>query len=726
MLRAYLVPNSLSAQFDPKSSIPNLLPIADGLTDVKLSIQKILHNNKVLLTHIDTTRGYYKASWELYLPLLDTLRVKSLPAALKINELLLEEGLSGNRYLFNPAVVNELKKIYLQRSRIRNLFEGIVGPNMPWMNRWLWYTKGIPKLNPFYRDPQPLLTETDNLLTIAKERLKLLDISLKNDLGLSDINSFAELKSEHTLLMNGVSGLETLKKNLTKEKSLYDRWLNSLTFTSEVLNDMTLYVSDEKTIRWMHHFDAANQYKSLNIEKTLPSQVSDRDEVIALIYNAPDSLKLVLNATDSTIVPRPQLAQSLAPFEQSLLASLGGVDAMTTLFGRLFPIVNPGSSQVPPVTLSASVGNLSRIKADEDRLRQGAEMRDSSSPDSEIIAEAKNLLAQGFTELAFRKLGRKLILGQFEKANISDSDTKNIINGLRYGFATTISCATSTTSTSANEACLFVKDLFAKLDKEDSLTFVSLIYDLFAVKDTVVYKKLIQNYEVTYQELKWLLDQTPIPPQILAVKGQTNKAKPFHTEVHNVEEALHKIGSTAVKYALRVKGKTDPPVISQTYTKYARTYFWPAVGAVYIPGSRNASLFDEKTGQFSTSTNVDNFEVIAGVKIYPFGANISRDLKTVQRTKWNDWRGNGFVTSRLFGFAGLGMRHKFLKNYVVGAGFDIIPGLSVQGGRNFLFQKRYELENGRVKNEFERPIGNWYYGISLDPTIVPQIINIFR
>ncbi|WP_345264617.1 hypothetical protein [Nibrella viscosa] len=618
MIQKYNVINNIDAEFNGISYPLNEFWLPPATTDVKISLIKRFEQNKVLLEHIKNTSNLYDSSWEIYIPFLDTLREKVLPSALRIHDLLQREKLVSSTPQFNQEILQELIRVDPYREHIHSLFKRVALPNMKWMNQWYWYTKAVPKINPFFRDPQKLLLKTEELLVLAKERLKLFDSYLTNSLSSGIPNgfkSFNEVKKEHTALMNGVAELENLKKNLQLEKSLYDKWLATLKFTSQPLNESTLYISDKETIRWMHHYDGGQKYKSLNIDNTLPSQIADRDQIIALVYNVPDSVVLDLNAKDSTIIPRTKLAEALDPFEKALLQSLNGVDAMTTLFGKWFPVLNPGSITFPSGGIHSLAGSI-------------------------------GVSADNLTELV--------------------------------------------------------------------------------TLDQIAYNNLIKEFEDTYSELKWLMDQTPIPAQIFQLKGEENKKMPLHTEVHNVEETLHKEGNRSVTYKLAVKGKTGAPVITQTYTKYARTYFWPALGAVYIPNSRDASVFDEKTGQFSTSAKVDNFEVIAGVKIYPWGTNISRDMKTFKNTYWNNLRGNQFVTSRLFGFLGLGMRHKFLKNYVGGLGFDIVPGFSVQTGANLLFQKRYELENGKVKNEYERPVYNWYIGLSLDPTIVPQIVNIFR
>ncbi|MEZ4901188.1 MAG: hypothetical protein R2822_05205 [Spirosomataceae bacterium] len=94
--------------------------------------------------------------------------------------------------------------------------------------------------------------------------------------------------------------------------------------------------------------------------------------------------------------------------------------------------------------------------------------------------------------------------------------------------------------------------------------------------------------------------------------------------------------------------------------------------------------------------------------------------------RYDRLRGNGHL-NRLSAFVGLGVRYKFLRNYFVGVGYDIIPGLNVNVGLNTYIKRTYDIENGKLINSYERfTIPSCYYAITTDVEVFKRLIQLIN
>lgn len=245
--------------------------------------------------------------------------------------------------------------------------------------------------------------------------------------------------------------------------------------------------------------------------------------------------------------------------------------------------------------------------------------------------------------------------------------------------------------------------------------------------------KKLESYKRAKELINWLLNQTEPPVQELkAAYGAFDKAdrQPvLRSEDVLINESQTAKGTNTISYSISEAGKAKPVAVGD-YRTYNTVRFWPSVSINYVFGSRAVSIFDNATSSFRTDTDIDNFEAVVGVKYYWAASNMTRTAKrtkfihdnlgeTYNRERGNCGRGKAFATF------GLGVSHKFLKNYFFGVGYDIVPGFSIQAGGNLFFRKAYNLNNGQIDREYDIPSVRGFFGLAIDPNVVTKLLTIF-
>lgn len=591
--------------------------IKEDIELLEFKLKKNQAENQLIAQILKDTSGQFW-DWSNYTPIINEIKAEYDQYANSIFELLRKDSLNavkccdGTPQLkANEEIIKKLDFLCNKHhTTIENLLCQIIGNNQDWIKKWLWFTGGEVRLNPFpFGDPTEL---------VAKIEQKLLELNKQNTLlisfaqgGFAELgpNAWENVKQKQAEIINQTAFWEKKSAEAKQLKTDYERFLTNLRQSELTLYRGVLYGSNPKEIAWMNHYDAETKFSEMNIKNTLPLRVADRDEVIGLVHNLKAEQKLNLLATEAKDELQTQTTIALSPFFEALSSSLKGTADINKLLAFSAPLF----------------GNFMRIK--------------SFAPEaSQAVAEDNK-----------------------QKQEDCPSD----------------------------------------------------------------YQKKIARFLEDYQKINWLAAQTH---PILTLDPKPNNTPFYSTSAHFPEKELALTETKKVNYSLIPEGK-DKPVIKATYRKYERVRFWPTAGIAYIPEPRTATLFDNSTGQFRTDTEIDQFETFIGVKWYFGKTNIAYDRKTAKATNLKSWsygikRGNN-VLNRLFLMGALGVGHKFLKNYLLGLGIDVIPGVSLQGGYNFLLQKEYELEDGKIKNEYEKPRGYVYYGVSLDLNLVTKLISLF-
>lgn len=238
----------------------------------------------------------------------------------------------------------------------------------------------------------------------------------------------------------------------------------------------------------------------------------------------------------------------------------------------------------------------------------------------------------------------------------------------------------------------------------------------------------VNDFIRQYAKVKWLLDQS-VPADLPELKTYGPK---YRSEVFEASEKKEQ--SYVVKYTFTSTKKDEAkPIAKNTfkYTVYKKQYIQFTAGIMYLPNNNNNERIQSeyKNGSFS-SKSLKPYDVVAGVKIYPFGLNVRRWFPVVNTAKGNRkilFKRGDLLINRVSLFAGLSVSQEQLKNYFVGGGFEIVPGLGLNVGANFYTTKTYKFDNGvmtKEKEVFKKP--SYYVGLTLDPIVLFQVTGILK
>jgi hypothetical protein len=214
----------------------------------------------------------------------------------------------------------------------------------------------------------------------------------------------------------------------------------------------------------------------------------------------------------------------------------------------------------------------------------------------------------------------------------------------------------------------------------------------------IIYNQYSKTFMDAFDRFKWLEEQTE---PFIDYELKDDVTPMYETKLFDPEKILPQKGNK-ITYTITSILNKDTVKISNTYIKHDLKWLYPTVGVGYIIGSRSNSIYDAATNKFEPNFDYDNIEAYAGLKWYPWRMNITGDKNTrrfIQKrlgNRANIIRGNSITNSLSVVFA-FGVRHKFLKNYILGASFDLTPGIAIQGGANIFFQNKYKLCELRVK-----------------------------
>jgi hypothetical protein len=239
---------------------------------------------------------------------------------------------------------------------------------------------------------------------------------------------------------------------------------------------------------------------------------------------------------------------------------------------------------------------------------------------------------------------------------------------------------------------------------------------------------LVNDFIREYAKVKWLLDQT-VPSDLPELKTYGPK---YRSEVFEASEKKEQ--SYVVKYTFTSTKKDEAkPIAKNTfkYTVYKKQYIQFTAGIMYLPNNNNNERIQSeyKNGSFS-SKSLKPYDVVAGVKIYPFGLNVRRWFPVVNTARGNRkilFKRGDLLINRVSLFAGLSVSQEQLRNYFVGGGFEIVPGLGLNVGANFYTTKTYKFDNGvmtKEKEVFKKP--SYYVGLTLDPIVLFQVTGILK
>lgn len=650
---------------------------ADKYYKIEYDVVRLEPDNEILAKHLEKTKDDYKGIPDTYEKILRNIRKPFQSHGLIINEKLVRDTLLQKKAdipdYFNIDIVKEIDQIKNEAKFIPAIYDHVLTINKEWIQSWLWYTEGKVQLNPFdvTADTTNLIIGLDAQIAELEQQLKSLQLCVQYKM--TDSCRFADISPEINSISAYILELKIKRLNAAQLGANFKAWISQRTKKSQILYSGIWHTSTIEKIAWLKHYDAAKSFNLIEKSQALPVMVAETDELLINIHNVKAADKIKSSSSLAVFSPKSQFEQTLEEIAAQFGATADGV-GLSQLAGTLIP--KAINAVEPPITITVSGSTI--IENNKARVK--------------CIDLIK-------TEFAYKRINyanrEEIIESLLNVCNAAETNSITLLNNLL---------------------------------KADKSRFVIILYEQLGIKDIVDYKALVDNYIDNQAMLNWLLTQTR-PPLELALEADKNPV--FRTVVEFPEKNLDISTSSKISYSVN-RGDDKEPAIKGSYKKYTQVRFLPTIGLAYIPENRTATIYDNATGQFGSDRQFDNVEVFVGVKWYPFQkTNPVPDLRTRKLIreninkgiKANYIRGYSFGNSPFLTF-GMGVRHKILKNYNAGIGLDLFPGVSAHVGYNFIFHRFYNLQNGKIINEQERPKGYPYFSISFDPGIVTNLVKL--
>ncbi|MBN8826306.1 MULTISPECIES: hypothetical protein [unclassified Spirosoma] len=678
--------------------------------------------------------------WNQYKPLVDSLYPSYNRFATIVNQLTLtldamdRKGVSCCK-TSEAKVYDSLKERQcqyldsLQNTQVQLCFVAntVFETNKAWIENWLWYTDGKPLLNPFgVVSPANLNAKIERDLAAAEEVLRLYRMVSDQCCQSTQAAELVKtLKTDIVQLTKALVDLRKAKEAAPTRQSKFENWLKSTAQTEDVLNEVVLFASSCPQINWMTHYNAKKNYAPLEPGGLQPDLVHENDIMRGLVHNLPKDTEVSAKEVVKEAKIRTEIDVQTDAFAETFQQALISSSAIATLLNRIRGVLNtvqtiatPQEAKTQTTAALTAAGRPKRQKQQVDQPRQAViilELRDIV-----FVRLPKAPVRQKLTgkALAERKLAiLKRIQNQYDtlKAQLNSALKRD-------------NSAQDVKSVSALEFDEAVETLIDEVQQE----LASLSADVTTLSTCA---DRLTTFRLSKQLIDWLIEQTDPPVDDLKLaygafdKSKANPEPLLRSEDLLVNESREAKGTKAISYTISEAGK-DKPVAKGSYNTYNTVRFWPSISINYVVGSRAVSIFDNATGQFQTNTDVDNFEAVAGVKWYLGPSNMTRTHKRSKfirdtfGSRYSMQRGNS-ILGKTFLTLGLGVSHKFLRNYFLGLGIDIVPGLSLQGGGNVFFRKAYDLNNGQIMKEYDVPATCAFFGIAIDPNIVTKLLSIF-
>lgn len=609
----------------------------------------------------------------------------------------------------NSSLMKKLEEIKPVSQTISNTITShVIEPNKEWIIRWLWFT-GLdnPLTNPFNFKSTIAGLATQNSEQIISVEGKIADLKSileKSTLPENNDKIMTETLKKLEELRSQLVKLKSDKERLEKQLKGYNTWNANLSASAKILNIGKFFVSDNEGIFWMPQYDANNAYKAMNEENTLPDMVAEIDAVRPLVHNVPKGTKVGSEETIKGFTVVTPLAEA---FEN---------------FGGVFDNILINAKAVNTSGIDAALATISSaIKSKTDEITNINEKITKNEADIKLKKDAVKILAisEQSKVIPFFKPEDVVLL---QENNIQINNEENKKKGILV-------------KKNIERRGILNKEIVnLKSEKQDLIREQKKLEaekrKLEAEKRKLEYEKNLSTFNAAKAILSWYSNQSyPNLDKIELSKPDTV----YHTDWARPKTGESKKGSNEVSYDLKANDgkKTETVVSKEVYKIYDTQRFWYGVGLAYVPNTRNTNVFDNATNTFQVNPEPQQLDIIVGAKWYPFkGMNETRTRQRAYFTNYGKLyqynRGNSGLNA-VSVFMGLGVRYKFLRNYFVGIGYDIIPGLNVQAGVNAYFENRYDISNGKLLQVYERFVFNrGYVAITTDMSVITRLVKLIN
>lgn len=292
---------------------------------------------------------------------------------LEYNSVLAKQTIDKDEYQRLCTLINQANEpIYT----LDNVVSRVVNGNKQWMLAWLWYTDGVPKLNPFGT------SDTTDLSAFLRSRITTLSASIgAYQHSLTGYITPGVIQSQPVIaqLARELDALKIRLAQLPLRRKAYNVDLKKLSIRSKLLYKGEFYISDENGVAWMPQYDVSKAYRK--VADGYPDQISEQDEMRPLVHNL---------ETNQTVLLKEKIEQvaNVTQFERRITPLLEGVGAVAPQEFNLFDKIPKGAGEVVindrVQILRELEGSLSRIQS---TLLLADWLAEQSEPPKEIELE---------------------------------------------------------------------------------------------------------------------------------------------------------------------------------------------------------------------------------------------------------------------------------------------------------------------------------------------------
>jgi hypothetical protein len=464
----------------------------------------------------------------------------------------------------------------------------------------------------------------------------------------------------------------------------------------------------------MQHNNATDDFKKWEIAQSpMPRYVAEIDQTVVLLHNLTQKQKDSIGVGVPTSAEiKSTTEEALGPVAEAFGKALSNTSIISTLFTSLLPLakgVIGKQQQDDRGTPAGTLNFMNRTALNYDILS----VKDTISElKQNKYKQVKDIQFDDSSSTPIEKAIRQLrILGQVE--------IESKIQSVSY-LQWPDSCKKLLPGKSSENDEL-LHQVIANLNSEGSERANSILCGLFGECQSA-----IENYRYSIKLLNWLNEETMQMLVLPTIKSEDDKKPAYRTVTYMPEAKLEDISNTKISYTVWNNKKS---VYSRTIQKYKLSRLLPTFGLMYIFQPRESYTYDEAKKEFTAVKELDQFDAMAGIKWYPFkGISVGSSRKDKKVSKLEPCkryaykRGNSILNHSYISL-GLSVRQKVFKNYFVGIGTDIVPGVGIQGGVNLYTVKTYTIENNKIKDEAERFQPKAYVGISLDLSLASDLVK---
>jgi hypothetical protein len=535
------------------------------------------------------------------------------------------------------------------------------------LKKWLWYTNGIPVMNPLLAtssDQQYPSTEPVVYLTAAKRKLQ-----------------------------------DSLQKANTLEK---------FGQTKKYYNSLFLPVQSpqNKDKIYLAEYDASKSYTLLDPidDQTLDNKL----KLWIAIYNVPAETTVFFSSTNDNLVYESKAVIALNDLADQIATVTAIAAPNVGIFNKLSSGLNSPNLPNPRSNINIpTIDNNYKLLAD--KVISGKQLFDDK--DKRItISPATVLTPQA-------KISSTTIAGQL--VPLAQKDSVDKIRLILASYLTTNNDVTFTKIVNEfirRDAGWFLnytdKDVF---DQTES-TMIKRFNDYYKpiYNNIQAAKKLQKLAEDKFEMVDSYLKITvrSLPPD--KIKETTDTVPVLRTAIKQlvIPDAPKK-----VTYSISAKKGTEKTAINkivvvQPLNIVQSQRFDFSIGIAYTYPSYNVA---SDSTPLPTSTPGDHFQFVAGAHVY-----LWKPLNKLHDGAFKYWK------ERFSAYLGLSVAHA-LNNYYAGLSWDVVPGVRLIGGWHWYKNQHYQIVNNAVAQEATGiESAGFFTSFNLEPITIGKAIGLFK